>query len=145
MLIRLPETWSGTAVAALAMVVLAVLDLGGSLAAKEAVERRSTWFAVLGAALFLLLFWVYASSLQYAELGAVTLGWIVVLQVGVLMVDRLRYGAHLPTAKWLAVGVIIAAQAYLLLGPAAAADTAELQASQELGTGPLASRLGGSS
>ena len=121
MLLRFPESWSQPVVAGVAMVLLAVLDLGGAFAAKEAVERRSVWFAALGAVLFLLLFWVYASSLQYAELGLVTLGWIVVLQVGVLVLDRVRYGAEMSHGRWLAVGVILAAQAYLLLAPAPAA------------------------
>ena len=69
----------------------------------------------------MLLFYVYASSLQYAELALVTLGWVVVLQVGVLMLDRMRYGHALSADKWAAVVVILAAQAYLLLassGPA---------------------------
>ena len=125
MLIRLPATWPTAAVAALAMLVLALLDLGGSLAAKEAVARRSPAFAALGCLLFVLLFWVYASSLQYAELGLVTLGWIVALQVGVLAADHWWYGTRMPTAKWFAVGVIIAAQAYLLLGPSGPARPAE--------------------
>ena len=117
MLLRFPESWSQPVVAGVAMVVLAVLDLGGAFAAKEAVERRSAGFAALGAVLFLLLFWVYASSLQYAELGLVTLGWIVVLQVGVLVLDRVRYGAEMSHGRWVAVVVILAAQAYLLLAP----------------------------
>jgi len=103
-----------------AMVVLAGLDLAGSYAAKEAVVRRSPVIAAAGVVVFLLLFWVYASSLQYAELAPVTLGWIVVLQVGVVLLDRYRYGAQLPTGAWLAITVMIAAQAYLLLAPAAA-------------------------
>ena len=49
-------------------------------------------WAIVGVALFVLLFYVYASSLQYAELTLVTLGWIVLLQVGVCLLDRFRYG-----------------------------------------------------
>jgi hypothetical protein len=75
--------------------------------------------AAAGVVMFLLLFWVYASSLQYAELAPVTLGWIVVLQVGVVLLDRYRYGTQLPVGAWLAISVMIAAQAYLLLAPAA--------------------------
>ena len=39
------------------------------------------------------------SSLQYAELTLVTLGWIVILQVGVVMLDRFRYGQLLGPDK----------------------------------------------
>jgi hypothetical protein len=115
-LIRLPDTWPGPVVAAVAMLALAALDLGGSFAAKEAVERHSPQIGLLACALFVLLFWVYASSLQYAELALVTLGWVVILQVGVIMLDRLRYGSDLSLGKWLAMGVILTAQAYLLAG-----------------------------
>ncbi len=77
---------------------------------------------LLGVAAFLVLFWVYASALQYAELALVTMGWIVVLQVGLLMIDRLHYGVHLAPGKWVAVAVILLAQGYLLLGPTGAVE-----------------------
>jgi hypothetical protein len=117
MLIRAPQSWPHSGVAAVAMLLLAVLDLGGAYAAKEAVNRRSWPLAAMGVALFVLLFWVYCSSLQYADLAPVTLGWVVLLQVGVLVLDRYRYGAELPTGKWVAVVIVLAAQAYLLVGP----------------------------
>ena len=76
-----------------------VADLVGR-SNRDAGPRRPTWPArsppssgprtsgvvplLLGAAAFLVLFWVYASALQYAELALVTMGWIVVLQVGLL-------------------------------------------------------------
>jgi hypothetical protein len=117
MLIRTPAAWSPVLVAVLAMVALAALDLIGAVAAKEAVAHRSPTAAAVGLACFVLLFWVYASSLQYAELAPVTFGWIVILQVGVLLVDHYRYGTRMPVGSWVAVVVIIAAQAYLLVGP----------------------------
>ena len=40
-------------------------------AAKEAVDRRSIGYAALGFFLFAVLFWVFASSLQVAELAPV--------------------------------------------------------------------------
>ncbi len=119
MLIRVPESWPHGLVAALAMIVLALLDLGGAYSAKEAVLRRSIPFAVVGAVLFVLLFWVYASSLRYAELAPVTLGWVVFLQVGVVLLDRLYYGTPVSRGQWVAVGIVLAAQAYLVLAPAA--------------------------
>jgi hypothetical protein len=125
MLIRAPESWPHALVAIVAMVVLAGLDLGGAFAAKEAVARRSSLLAAVGILLFVGLFWVYASSLQYADLAPVTLGWVVLLQVGVLLLDRYRYDAQLPVGKWVAVVVIIAAQAYLVLGAGPSAVTAD--------------------
>ncbi len=121
MLLRAPATWPTALVAAVAMLLLAVVDLGAAYATKEAVVRRSLPWAVAGVALFVLLFYVYASSLQYAELALVTLGWVVALQVGVLLLDQFRYGNLLSADKWVAVAVILVAQAYLLLAPSEAA------------------------
>jgi hypothetical protein len=117
MLIRAPQTWSSFTVAAVAMLLLAAIDLAGAYAAKEAVARRSAGFAVLGIALFVALFWVYASSLQYGDLAPVTLGWIVTLQVGVVLLDRFHYGVAVPRGHWVAIVLILAAQGYLLLAP----------------------------
>ncbi|WP_088283398.1 hypothetical protein [Kineosporia sp. A_224] len=124
MLIRTPESWPPALAAAVAMLALASLDLLGAVAAKEAVERRSAGFAVAGALVFVVLFWVYASSLQYADLAVVTLGWVVVLQIGVVLVDVLRYDAPAPARTWVVVGVLVAAQAYLLLGASGPAGEA---------------------
>jgi hypothetical protein len=71
----------------------------------------------LGALSFLVLFWVYASSLQYAELAVVTMGWIVLLQVGILVVDHIHFDSALPAGKLAAIIIILAAQGYLLLAP----------------------------
>jgi cell division protein FtsW (lipid II flippase) len=124
MLLRAPASWPTPVVAAVAMLLLAAVDLAGAYVAKEAVVRRSLPWAVAGIALFVLLFYVYASSLQYAELALVTLGWVVVLQVGVLVLDHVRYGNALSADKWVAVGVILAAQCYLLLASSGATPVA---------------------
>ena len=124
MLLRAPASWPTPVVAAVAMLLLAVVDLAGAYATKEAVVRRSLPWAVAGVALFVLLFYVYASSLQYAELALVTLGWVVALQVGVLLLDQFRYGNALSADKWVAVAVILAAQAYLLLASSEAGQIA---------------------
>jgi multidrug transporter EmrE-like cation transporter len=116
-LITVPQSWPVPVVASLARVSLATLDIVGSIAAKEWAMDRQSRPLMLGVAAFLLLFWVYASALQYAELALVTLGWIVVLQVGLLVVDRLRYGVTIPLDRWVAIVVILAAQGYLLLAP----------------------------
>jgi len=123
-LVRMPDSWPRPLVATIAMIALAALDLTGAYAAKEAVLRRSGTYAAVGAALFLLVFWVYACTLQYADLAVVTLGWIVVLQVGVVLLNHWRYGAQMSAGAWVAVSVIIAAQAYLLLGQVSAVPPA---------------------
>jgi hypothetical protein len=116
-LLRAPDSWPTWAVGAGAMVALAALDIVGALAAKEWAASSRMGALLLGVGAFLVLFWVYASALQYAELALVTMGWIVVLQVALLLVDRFQYGVHLAPGKWVAVGVILLAQTYLVLGP----------------------------
>ena len=120
-LIRLPESWPLPVVAALCMAALAGLDLLGAVAAKEWAERQDLAALAFGALSFLVLFWVYASSLQYAELAVVTMGWIVLLQVGIVLVDRLHFGSTLSADKVAALVVILAAQGYLLLAPSGTA------------------------
>lgn len=116
-LLRLPESWPLPLVATLAMAALAGLDLLGAYAAKAWAEKGSTVALGIGVAAFLVLFYVYASALHYAELAVVTMGWIVLLQVGILVADRLFFGATLPAGKVVAVLVILLAQGYLILGP----------------------------
>jgi hypothetical protein len=128
-LIKAPDAWPVPVVATVAMVCLAGLDLLGAVLAKEWAENGSVRALVLGAGAFLVLFWVYASSLRYAELALVTMGWVVMLQVGLVLIDRWRYGVELPTGKWVAIGVVLVAQAYLVLAPAAE------QASASAGSG----------
>ena len=122
-MLRAPEGWPVALVATIAMVALAGLDLLGAFAAKEWAQHRSPVPMLVGLAAFGVLFWVYASSLQYAELALVTMGWIVMLQVGLLVLDRVRYGVELPPGKWVAIVVLLAAQSYLLLAPSATASS----------------------
>ena len=80
-LMKAPDSWPLPVTAVVAMAALAGLDLVGAYAAKEWAATRATAMLLLGLGAFVVLFWVYASALQYAELALVTLGWIVVLQV----------------------------------------------------------------
>src|SRR4051794_8501400 len=122
-LLKAPESWPTWLVGAVAMLALAALDIGGALAAKQWAATGQVTPLLLGAGAFLLLFWVYASALQYAELALVTMGWIVVLQVGLLLIDRFYFGVQLAPGKWVAVGLILVAQGYLLMGPSGADET----------------------
>ncbi len=117
---RLPAlspTWQFVLTSAAAMLLLALLDFVGAVFAKEwADTRQPLWFA-LGTVTFMGLFAFYAISLKTAELSIVTIGWVVFLQVGLLLYERVRYGVTLAPAKWLAIAVILALQAYLVLVP----------------------------
>ena len=109
--------WRGFGLAFGAMLALAGLDMLGAVLAKEwTLRQQPLWFAA-GLAAFMVLFVVYAASLRVAELSIVTMGWIVFLQVGLLLVDTLRYGVTFPPGKWAAIAVILALQAYLVLAP----------------------------
>jgi hypothetical protein len=99
------------------MLLLALLDFAGALAAKEWADGGSPRWLAIGIGCFLALFYVYASSLQYAELATVTMGWIVLLQVSILVLDHVRYDVALPPARWVAIALILVLQGYLVLAP----------------------------
>lgn len=103
-----------------AMLALAGLDFLGAIFAKEFAERQHARMFVAGLLTFGVLFIVYAASLKVAELSFVTFGWVVFLQVGLLLLDRWRYDVPISTGKWIAMVAILALQAYLILSPAAA-------------------------
>jgi hypothetical protein len=105
------------------MLLLAGLDLVGAVVAKEWTLGRSSWFFAAGTLSFVVLFAVYAVGLRYAELSTVTFGWIVGLQVAVLVVERVRYEVELPPGKWVAIGAILVLQGYLVLAPNGAAPS----------------------
>ena len=101
----------------LVMIGLAALDLVGAILAKEWTRGRGAWLFVAGVFSFVLLFVVYAIGLRYAELSTVTFGWIVGLQVSVLLVEAVHYGVRIPSTKWAAIAAILVLQAYLVLAP----------------------------
>jgi multidrug transporter EmrE-like cation transporter len=100
-----------------AMLMLALLDFIGAVFAKEWADTRQPWWFVAGLVTFMGLFAFYATSLKTAELSIVTIGWVVFLQVGLLLYERVRYGASLPPLKWAAIVLILTLQAYLVLVP----------------------------
>ena len=67
-----------------------------------------------------MLYVVYATSLKTADLSVVTMGWVVMLQIGLVLIDRFRYDVSFSTNKWLAIVIILVLQAYLILDPFAA-------------------------
>ena len=112
-----PASWHFFLISLGAMLALAGLDFVGAVFAKQWADgRHPAWF-LAGLLAFGVLFAVYAASLRVAELSVVTFGWIVFLQVGLLLYERLRHGVELPAAKWAAIAAILALQAYLILAP----------------------------
>lgn len=95
-----------------AMVTLGALDLAGAWLARSWSEHRSTIAMVGGVLVFGLLFVVYGKSLDYAELSTVTIGWVVFLQVGVVVLDRL-HGVAIPPSRLVAIGLILALQVFV--------------------------------
>ncbi len=95
-----------------AMIALAGLDLIGAMFARSWADHRSIVSMVGGIVVFGLLFVVYGKSLDYVELSTVTIGWVVLLQVGVMVIDRL-HGAVISAPRLGAMGLILILQAYL--------------------------------
>jgi hypothetical protein len=118
-MLQLPERLPAPVVLLIAAILLAGLDLVGAIAAKNWSSSHSfSWFA-FGALVFVVLFWLYGSVLQVAELSVVTLGWIVMLQVAVVLLDRIRYEVQISPGKLGAIGMILLLQSYLVLSSTA--------------------------
>ena len=98
--------------------LLAALDLVGAIVAKEWSDRRHHWLFVLGAACAVALFVLFAVAVRYAEMSTVTLGWVVAMQVGLMLAEQFRYGVGHGLDRWAAVVAMIALQVYLLAAPA---------------------------
>jgi hypothetical protein len=97
------------------MVLLAGLDLVGTVLAKEWTVHRAPWQLGAGALAFVGLFAALVLGLRYAELSILTLGWIVVLQAAVLLVDRSRYGTQISVRGWVAITLIVVLQGVLVV------------------------------
>lgn len=102
------------------MVALAGLDFIGALLARQWATSGSRPCFLMGIGTFVLLYLVYAKSLETAELSVVTMGWIVLLQVGLILVDRFHFSVPMSWDRWLVVAVILLLQAYLIVDPFAA-------------------------
>ncbi len=113
----IPASWHFFLVSLAAMILLAGLDFIGAIFAKAWTENRELPVFLAGLAAFVVLYVVYAHSLRIAELSVVTFGWVVFLQVCLLVYERLRYDVSLPPGKWVAISLILALQAYLILAP----------------------------
>ncbi len=100
------------------MVALAGLDLIGAMFARSWADHRSIVSMIGGIIVFGLLFVVYGKSLDFVDLSTVTIGWVVLLQVGVMVLDRLD-GVVISMPRLGAMGLILILQAYLTVSGAA--------------------------
>ena len=107
---RLPVT----VVAPVMIVVLAGIDILGAVVAKAWSDDRAPWLFAVGAALFVLLFWIYGVSLSYGHLSTITLGWVVLVTVASIGLDATVYDVHVPARKWLAAVAVIGLLVYLM-------------------------------
>jgi len=99
------------AVAVAAMLVLAGLDMIGALLARRFAHGGSLVYFGAGAVCFVVLFWMYAASLRYADLVAVTFGWIAALQIGLMLIGR---ASAVPVRHWIVAALIVGLEGYLL-------------------------------
>ena len=111
------QAWWGFASA----VVLAGLDLLGSYLAKEFSTRPRWLLMAAGLSSFGLLFVVYVRSLRLVELWVVTFGWVVLLEIGVLLIDHFRFNTSIPPHKLFIAGLIVILQVWLLV-PSSSAE-----------------------
>ena len=95
-----------------AMIALAGLDLIGAMFRRCWGDHRSIVSMIGGIIVFGLLFVVYGKSLDFVDLSTVTIGWVVLLQVGVMVLDRLD-GVVISMPQLGAMGLILILQAYL--------------------------------
>jgi hypothetical protein len=116
-----PGSWAFLLASVGAMVALAALDFVGAAFAKEWADGKNPAWFLAGLLTFALLFVVYAASLRFAELSTVTFGWIVLLQVGILLYERLRFAVEISPDKGFAIAAILVLQAYLVLAPGSGA------------------------
>jgi hypothetical protein len=94
--------------------LLAAVDFLLGLVAKSWSNSSSALTLAVGLALSGLLFWLYGVSLRHGHLSSITLGWVVLLTVADLLVDRFRFGVQLSPSKWLAAVGAVALLGYLL-------------------------------
>ncbi|MGX7679494.1 hypothetical protein ACSMXN_11435 [Jatrophihabitans sp. DSM 45814] len=118
-LLKMTDVLPRTLLAVAAMLVLAGLDLVGAILARRWADSGSVAFLAAGLCCFAVLFWVYSSSLRYAELIPITFGWIAALQVGLIVIERVRSAAAVPAGHWVAAAAIVMLEGYLLFAAAA--------------------------
>lgn len=106
-----------------AIVALAGLDSTAVVLFKEAAAQRNPLYAIYGIGLLICVAGVLIVTLDMADLTIVSLGWIVMFQVVVMVVDALKYGVY--PGRVQAVAILIALMGLIVAGlaPSAKAQT----------------------
>jgi hypothetical protein len=111
------NSFGGTAIVLGLTVALAGIDLVESVLAKEWAIRRSPWLLVAGLVASGLLFAVFVVAVGYTEMSTLTIGWIVVLQLGLMATESIRFGVSHPPDRWVVMGAIVCLLTYLVISP----------------------------
>jgi hypothetical protein len=115
------QSFTGTVTLVGLTVGLATLDLAAAVIAKEWSIRRSPWLLVAGVVASILLFVVFVMAVGHTQMSSVTIGWIVMLQVGLMVTESVRYGVNHSIDRWVAMGAIVCLLGYLARSTATAA------------------------
>ena len=97
-----------------AMATLAGLDIVGAALARHWADHRSTVALVGGMCVFALVFVVYGKSLDFVQLTTLTVGWMALLQAGIVLLDRFQ-GHTVAGRKLTAVAAIVLLEVYLVV------------------------------
>ena len=115
------KSLGGTAIVIGLTLVLAGLDIGESVLAKEWALRRSPWLLAAGLTASVLMFVLFVVAIGYTEMSTVTIGWVVLMQLGLMVTETVRYDVAHTTDRWVAMGAIVCLLGYLVVSPASAA------------------------
>jgi hypothetical protein len=99
------------------VVLLAGIDIVSGVVAKGWAGTHSRWLLIGGCALYLIMFWIYGVTLRFGELSTVTIGWVVLVTVTNMALDRFVYQLHFSTSRWLAAGAAVVLLTYLFASP----------------------------
>jgi hypothetical protein len=124
------DTTISTGAAVLIMVLLAGFDFVATVFAKEWSQHRQPWQLAVSAAAFTGLFLVLVAGVHYSELTVITMGWVVVLQTGIVAIDWARYGFDLTPKRLAAIVAILVLQGYLVAGGPRAGATGDVKVDQ---------------
>jgi len=114
------NSFGGTVTVIALTLVLAGVDVAESVLAKEWATRRSPWLLVAGLAASVLLFVLFVVAIGYTEMSTVTIGWIVLMQLGVMITETVRYDVSHSPDRWLVMGAIVCLLGYLVVVPSSA-------------------------
>lgn len=102
--------------------LLAGLDVAATVAIKQAVVRRDPIFMVVGIGCMIAVAGVLALAIEATELTVIALGWIILFQVLIVVVDRLMYGVHPGTVQMIALVVALIALTVAAIAPSSSSS-----------------------